>query len=219
MTVFTDLVAARDLTLTDPSLWTTPSEHALPNGDAGTRMNNATSFGMSAIYNDTPRFFSIPWGVSDWTIELWLRRVSAATIRDLMQYADAGGDTGMEWRIETGNTLYRLLVYNSSGTVSVASVPITSTDGAWAQYVWMINSSLGTGAESTRRVRTYKNGSFVADTAFTASFTPHTNVSPPRMILGTYGLVDATQELAKVAIYHGELSAADVLDHYAAMTT
>lgn len=214
MTTFAELIAARDLTLSDAADWTTPATDALPNGDAATE----PAVGADAVYADTGNNFAIPWGTSDWTWEAWVRWKDAApgSGQRIMQYQSAAAVGTYQWQLQQNGAATRnVTLIIDSGQVFSVSTGIM-TPGVWHQVNFLVKSSLGLGAVAGRTLRSYLDGSL--DDTFTipsASWTPVTLTSPVVKLHDAGGDI----EIAKIAIYHRELTGTEMTDHYDAMTT
>lgn len=219
---FADLIAARDITLPDDSQWTTPSTDPCPNGDHATQAAVDVAEGSYATSDD----FALPWGVSDWSIELWARwtaSVSGSVAPILARTPSGMGTSPAEWQLcqaASAGPELRLRITVADPSLPWAQPAITATGGAWFHLVWTLNTSLGSGAVGGRTCKTYKNGILDATTSLPSTSVGVPTLSGPRLTFGNHQhLAPTFMELAKLAIYHRELTLAEILDHYTVMTT
>lgn len=214
---FTDLVAGRDLTIGDTSLFDTPATVDCPNGDPATHPKNTAA----ADWLDSAGVMLPPWGVNDWSLELWLYRAAAddgATV-DLATWMVPGGPSDYRWRLVYNGVDVLFHIMTGPFTSVVYMAMTRPTADTWNHYVWTVNSSLGTGSAAGRRMKGYRNGaSGGADVAFTSAFT-YTTPTGGGIYVPAGMVASAAWTMAKVAIYHRELDATDANDHYLLMTT
>lgn len=211
MANFADLIAARDLTLVDDAQWTTPGTDDLPNGEACTEPS-ATA---DALYDDTGDVFAIPWGVSDWTWEAWIRWTASAPgpSQTIMTHYD---DPAYEWTILQPGSLSREVEFQLTTSTNYKVKTGAMTVGVWYQVNFLLKSSLGLGAVGGRTLKAYKNASLDnTATMPSTTYTPPTLADPLVSLLGAGGDI----EIGKIAIYHRELTTGEMEDHYEAMTT
>lgn len=228
---FPESIAGRDLFIADASLWDTGTA-ILPNGDLGTRPANLN--GTSSYVESGAHEFAMPWGVSDWSLELWVNYIAThpGTGANLVGRYRSDGIAGYgefdlyQIGLSAPNIALRLGVYGGgfswvdTAPGAVGGMPFGPEGNGWHHLVHTVNTSLGSGAGiSGRRILSYKDGNLLTTTACPTSAITTPALSGPRLFMGTPGYNTDYIERAKLAIYHRELTAAEVMDHYLAMTT
>lgn len=221
MAVFTDVIAARDLAIVDVADWDTPSADALPNGDAATQPNDNLA---SAARADTGADFAIPWGVSDWTLELWAYWTTIGSGGPKWLLTRWGTSTHREWELRVAggaNRQLRFALLGTDGETPLVNLDIICEDAAWTHCVWTLNSSLGAAPVSGREITSYKNGA-LDDTAAIGSGDDLTGptLTTPGLYMGSVlgQITTPIVEWGKVAIYHRILTGGEISDHFDVMT-
>lgn len=219
---FTEEIAARDLTIPDDADWTTPSTDDLPNGDTATQLAATDGY---AAFDEPGTDFALPWGSSDWTLEIWLRYTSGTTpgsVRPILTRSIGTSWGFSDWLlVQSGDVtpVARLIVAQSGGsTWHSHDLPLTS--GSWHHVVFTLNTSLGVAAVSGRQTKGYVDASLITSVNTpTTTLTPLT-VTDPHLLLGSPDNLGLTiVEMGKLAIYHRALTGTEISDHYDAMTT
>lgn len=222
MTVFVEEIVAADLTIADVAKWDTPSTNPLPNGQNATRANDTLA---SADRAETGGQFGVPFGVDDWTVEVWAYFTATG---DGSNYWIAGlYGTGIEraWELRQPAEVSRKVRFSmmgSDGTTVVGSHEVLCDLDAWTYCAFTFLSGLGDAPVAGRDLIAYKNGGAVS----TVTIGSGVDMSPPTLTtpylrLGSWNGQAALTfaEIAKLAVYHRALSGAEILEHYEAMTT
>lgn len=222
---FPESIAGRDLFLPDASHWDTGTP-VLPNGDRGTV---ATTINATSSYTESGAHeFAVPWGVSDWSLELWVRYVGTppGTGQNLVGRYGSDAFPGTAdfdlFQDGTGSPRIAFRLGVVGGGFAWAETPamvMGAVGSGWHHVVFTVNTSLGSGAVSGRQVLSYKDGALYATLALPATAVTVPTLTGPRLWFGSAGRNPVYIERAKLAIYRRQISAGEVLDHYLAMTT
>lgn len=218
---FVEDVAARDLTISDDSEWTTPATEVLPNGDNATQPNGT---GSDAEIGDGSGDFAVPFGVSDFTVEFWVYYHDDNNGVAHWLMSRNGNSAMRDWEVINNGasraTKFRVL--GSDGLNPAAEVAITADLDAWTYCVFTFNSSLGIAPVAGREAKAYKNTTLVdTDSVGSGVTMTRPTLASPAFTLGSWGSTGSMTdvEIAKLAIYHRLLTSGELTDHYDAMTT
>jgi Concanavalin A-like lectin/glucanases superfamily len=224
VTVFVEEIVAADLTIADVAKWDTPSAHALPNGQAATRANDTTATATNA---ESGGEFAIPFGVDDFTVELWVYYTATGDGSNYW-FAQRSGSvaTVRAWELRQPGEVsrkVRFAILGTDGATVLANHEVLCDLDAWTYCAFTFLSSLGAAPVAGRDLIAYKNGGAVS----TVTVGSGVNLTGPTLTdpVMALGANTASQpaitiaEMAKLAIYHRALSPAEILDHYEAMTT
>lgn len=217
---FVEDIAARNLFMPDATQFTTPAPapFILPNGDACTRIfNNA-----SAYYSDPTRFFALPWGVSNWTLEFWCNPgfTLPNTVSWSMRFSN-DATNNYEWIVGFNQVLNNVSfsVFNAAGT-GAATMNAGFSANLWNHFVIMLDCTTWvSGVSTSKTITTYRNGVLAATNVLTNASVKLTVTPNPRLyLLGSGGVSSTNMLIGKVAIYNRSLTPTEISDHYLAMT-